>query len=649
MNEDSVAYNKSLYKLHNEDMRNFHNGFRENIELASGNQLGNGRKFEEYYLREDTENYVVEYSGDILKSFENIDFAAVKLSQNYFAVISVLRGRYAEVLERVPEIVNVEKSYPFTLSTLKVSNEITGEKILNENLGTLNGEGVIVGVIGTGIDYTNAKFISEDGRSRIIAIWDQTLAEGPPPANIGYGTVFNEAQINQAVREKLMGREPYKIVKHKDEVGHGTAIAAIVGGRIDKDDVYFTSLAPKCKFVIVKLKEAKNSTLEINGIGERSGRIYESTDIAGAIEYLANLQLEMNKPMVVYIPLGSNCGGHDGETTLEKYIDVYSMRRGFIITTTTGEQGNSATHEGGNLTKTGEVKTINVMVDEVQKEFCFSLWITRPDKAAIGIISPTGERVEKISLPTDKEGEVHIKLKDGDIRIQYFVQMQSGGEQIIMILFRNIKGGVWQIEVYGEIVFSGRYDAWMHQRELLESGTRFLNSTQYTTLTVPSTAKNVITGGCYNEKENKVAPESGIGYTRDGRISPIGVVRSNNVLTVSLDENYINASGAAVSGAILTGLVALLLQWGVVEKNDVNMYVSKVRTYLIRGSSKVEGIVFPNPEWGYGVLKYEDIFRGLGRHHGKKHPKGCFNPFESISIENLHFSIPPEIYRRLKE
>jgi subtilisin family serine protease len=641
--------NKGGYKTYRKHSDSTNSAFRESTDSDTESDIGKDSKFVDFYLSEDTENYVVEYTGDILKSFESIDFAAVKTSQNYFAVISVKIGRFNEVLERVPEIINVEKSYTFTLSPLRVSNEISVEKIFEEKLENLDGEGVIVAVIGTGVDYTNSKFISEDGRSRIIAIWDQTLEAGPTPSNIDYGTIFNEEQINNAIKEKFMGRDPYKVVNHKDELGHGTAIAGIIGGRVNKEEIYFTSLAPKCKFAIVKLKEAKNSTLKINGINNSVEKIYESTDIAGAIEYLANLQIELNMPMVVYLPLGSNCGGHDGETTLEKYIDIYSMRRGFIIATDTGSQGNSETHVSGNLTKTGDIKIIEVMVDEAQKEVCFSLWITRPDKVSIGLISPTGEEMKKISPPSGSEGEVSIKLKDGNVTIQHFIQMQTGGEQIVMIYLTNFKSGVWQIVVYGDIVVDGRYDAWIHQRELLKEGTRFLNPDSYITLTVPSTGKNVIAGGCYNAEGNNVIPGSGIGYTRDGRISPLGVVRCNNVLTVGLNGKSVNASGQSVSGAILTGLVALLLQWGIVEKNDINMYVAKVKTYLIRGSSKVEGIVFPNPEWGYGVLKYEEIFKTLGRHHEKKHPKGCFNPFESISIENLHFCIPQEIYRRLKE
>ena len=45
----------------------------------------------------------------------------------------------------------------------------------------LTGRGCIICFIDTGVDYTNPVFRREDGSSRILAIWDQTIQEGTPP------------------------------------------------------------------------------------------------------------------------------------------------------------------------------------------------------------------------------------------------------------------------------------------------------------------------------------------------------------------------------------------------------------------------------------------------------------------------------------
>ena len=41
------------------------------------------------------------------------------------------------------------------------------------------GKGVLVGIVDSGIDYTSPAFRNEDGTTRILGIWDQTLPEAP--------------------------------------------------------------------------------------------------------------------------------------------------------------------------------------------------------------------------------------------------------------------------------------------------------------------------------------------------------------------------------------------------------------------------------------------------------------------------------------
>ena len=45
----------------------------------------------------------------------------------------------------------------------------------------LRGRGVLIGIIDTGIDYLNTEFMTEDDRTRIVSIWDQTIQTGTPP------------------------------------------------------------------------------------------------------------------------------------------------------------------------------------------------------------------------------------------------------------------------------------------------------------------------------------------------------------------------------------------------------------------------------------------------------------------------------------
>ena len=125
------------------------------------------------------------------------------------------------------------------------------------------GKGVLIGIIDTGIDYTNPLFLYPDGTTRISAIWDQSLPEdrsAPAPgvpdysaaSGASYGTEFTRAQINEA----LASDSPFSLVPTKDTNGHGTFLAAIAAGNaLPEQD--FSGAAPDAELVVVKLKQAK--------------------------------------------------------------------------------------------------------------------------------------------------------------------------------------------------------------------------------------------------------------------------------------------------------------------------------------------------------------------------------------------------------
>lgn len=94
------------------------------------------------------------------------------------------------------------------------------------------GQGVLIGLIDTGIDYTNPLFQNPDGTSRILRIWDQTLeSENPPEPVAGfqpfYGTVYRREEINRA----LASENPFELVPSTDTNGHGTFLAGVAAGR----------------------------------------------------------------------------------------------------------------------------------------------------------------------------------------------------------------------------------------------------------------------------------------------------------------------------------------------------------------------------------------------------------------------------------
>ena len=127
------------------------------------------------------------------------------------------------------------------------------------------GEGTIIGVIDTGIDYQNPMFQEENGTTRILGIWDQTIpGEGfqmegarQPPFRFFYGREYTEEDINEALSQE----NPLSVVPSVDTNGHGTFLASIAAGR-RVPSMDFTGASPKCMLGIVKLKQAKKHPLE---------------------------------------------------------------------------------------------------------------------------------------------------------------------------------------------------------------------------------------------------------------------------------------------------------------------------------------------------------------------------------------------------
>lgn len=617
---------------------------RENINSQPKAGFGN---IVNYFLNEDYENYFVEYVGDIIKSLQNIDYATIYITNRFFAYLFVKNGRINELLKVIPEIVNVQKSYPYTLSALKRNEKTDIFNVVDRDTVDYFGEGVIVGIISTGIDYLSKSFMDLSGNTRILRIWDQTVQSEAAESNFTYGRVYTEGDINNAIKVSALGEDPYKIVNHRDELGDGTAIAGVIGGNYSEEGNRLVSVAPRCQYAIVKLKEAKKSTLRINGIEDAKIPVYEATDIATAIGYLSELKGELNKPMVVYIAAGTNFGGHDGGVVIERYTDFETSSRDFGIVTSTGNQGNGNIHTSGTILNTGDTKNISLNVDENEKTLSFSIYLRKPDIVSITITAPDGKATKKFSLSSNIAEVSSIILDKYVIVVQFFLETLGSGDQRIDIVINNATGGIWTIALTGEYIVDGRYDSWLIQRELLESNTRFVESNENVTLMIPGTSNNIINTSYYNEKTNTIVAEAGRGFTRDGRIKPSVAVSAENILTVGLNNSLIVASGAAIAGAISAGTVALVYEWGIVKGNDRNLFPPKVRNYLITGTIKFEGYTYPNRQWGFGALSIEKLFEELNKISSTSREKGIRSYSDNLIDRNV-INIPFSLYDRLK-
>ncbi|MCC8103966.1 MAG: S8 family serine peptidase [Clostridiales bacterium] len=148
----------------------------------------------------------------------------------------------------------------------------------------------------------------------------------------------------------------------------------------------------------------------------------------------------------------------------------------------------------------------------------------------------------------------------------------------------------------------------MPEGRVRNDGTRFLNSTPDTTMTIPSTAAGVIAVGAYDARRDAYAPFSGRGWPdTQYQNRPDLVAPGVDVMTTAVGGGYVSVSGTSFAAPFVTGAAALLMEWGILRGNDPYLYGEKVRACLHRGARQLPGYSeWPNNQAGYGALCVRD-------------------------------------------
>ena len=103
-----------------------------------------------------------------------------------------------------------------------------------------------------------------------------------------------------------------------------------------------------------------------------------------------------------------------------------------------------------------------------------------------------------------------------------------------------------------------------------------------------------------------VATFSGRGFTASGQAAPTLVAPGVDILTAAPGGGYARRTGTSIAAPFVTGAAALLMEWGIVRGNDVELYGEKGKAYLMRGAKPLPGITdYPDVAAGYGRLCVE--------------------------------------------
>ena len=573
-------------------------------------------------------NYVhtmIEYSGEFQGNIKDVESVYITLINNEYAIVSIasdiivkdnklnnfndinyIRSIVEEYVDSSSfNIIYIVQPQLYTLQEISAV-DVAQVNLLQANIYlNLSGNGLIVGIVDTGIDYLSEEFRDKNGKSRIISIWDQTIRGDDDNTIIPFGSLYTREEINKAIDVYEAGGNPYDIVPSKDTNGHGTGMAGIVGALGKNKDI--KGIAPECEFVIVKLSEANYTKKILN----TETPIFSLVTVFSAIEYLKRVLFKEKKPLVILLPLGSNNGNHKGDNIFNSFIESISSNVGIVIVTGSGNEANKDGHVSGVIIDKENIEVIDLLVQENQRYMAIEIWVELPSIIDINLISPSGEETGFIQGSINVQKVNTFIFEKTQTKISYYLPEEYTGEELITIVFADIAPGVWQIKLRLRSGEMARYNAWLWQSGIALPGTRFLPSDQYGTVTTPGDSDFVVTVAAYNQNNNNSLSYSGVSF-REENINKIDLSAGGvNTITVGLNNSTQVINGTSLAAAIGAGACILLFQWGIVQGNYPYMYSQSIKTFLRRGVNKRGKDIYPNPQWGYGIINFYKIFEEM--------------------------------------
>ncbi|MBN1353029.1 S8 family peptidase [candidate division KSB1 bacterium] len=522
----------------------------------------------------------------------------------------------------------VELARPARLR-LDVSRLETGtNRVTNGESGleqAYTGEGCIVGIIDTGIDFTHPDFLHPDGSTRIISIWDQFDDSGTSPAIFGYGSEYSAPQINA-------GNCP-----HQDAIGHGThvmGIAASDGSGLSNRG--YQGIAPDADLVCV-------------AVG------WQTTSIIDAANYI--IQKAAGRPVVINMSLGTHEGPHDGTSLLDQAFDNM-IGQGQILVGAAGNEAMQFVHTGHTLNQDSLFACFAAANDSLNyiANNVIDIWGQSNSDMNIALLAVDATGRIRFRRESRKETTSLESFDDGsDIVASYMIGYEKSSlnghphYNIVGFFYDSANQYDWYVKFSGK----GTFDAWTEDNPFgvnfkpSKPGTFPYSSAAFlpgdntkSVGEIGGTAQGVISVGAYTTKNTwvnylgekyqfnpmveygAVAPFSSHGPTRDGRMKP-EIAAPGNIVVSCLSKDtfeelidpvrlanlpsdpflaggYVGYEGTSMAAPHITGAIALMLQANpALEPADIKLLLSRhARHDSFTGATASDS-------WGYGKA---DIF-----------------------------------------
>lgn len=543
---------------------------------------------------EDRWELIIKYHGDLEEALRQAGFPDTLQTEYLLPGYAIMTAGREEIdrLSPLPEIDYVEKPKALYEGEISIGQGKLASCVqeVTERAPYLSGQGILVGIPDSGIDYKNGMFLDGQGRSRILYLWDQTLradAENGQTAPEGFyhGVEFTKEQLDESI---VSGAE-----LTFDRSGHGTGVAAIAAGR--------EGVAPQAGLLVVKL-----------GTGSGAGGSSRTTELMRAVAWMIQKAQALGMPLAVNISYGSTYGSHDGTSLLETFLNNAAESYKTVICVGSGNEGAAAGHTQAILN--GE-KRVECSIAPYERACNISIWKKYGDVFRLELLSPGGGRLE---IPLDGSGRAEFTL--GGTKILFYSGEPAPYTRVQEYYFDflgdpYVEAGIWTFVLTPVQIMQGIVNFYLPSAEAVNRGTNFFRPTASVTMTIPATAQKVITVGAYNPLFQEYADFSGRGYPMgeetagsgkfyyEQQMKPDLCAPGTDILVPDGQGSYAVVSGTSFAAPFVTGSSALLMEWGIVQGNDPYLYGEKVKAYFIKGAKRLPGYsLYPNEMVGWGAL-----------------------------------------------
>ncbi len=504
-----------------------------------------------------------------------------------------------------------------------------GERI-HTNFAHEGGRGVLIGIVDVGgFDFAHPDFLTADGRTRFVAIWDQAGNTRPPPSTFGYGACITGEHMGRAlahVRNKKSGLPATELEPQSLRVrsSHATHVASIAAGN--------HGVCPNAVLAGVSLALPREDT-------DRRKSFYDSTRLAHAIDYLFDLGKGLGLPVSVNVSLGTNGHAHDGTSALNRWLDhalstpgrsvaVAAGNAGRLAPLTRGDMGflEGRVHTSGRLSAAGLSRNIEWVVvgngkgDLSENEL--EIWYGMQDRFAVEIKPPgsdrwigpveAGEFIENRVLESGTVISIFNELyspANGHNQISCFLSPFFSSEGVV-----GVEAGVWMLRLHGRDVRDGTYHAWIERddprrfrRVGVDGGfsfpSFFSRGTAVDTHTVNSLASGdaVISVANLDTAAERIHLSSSPGPTRDARLKPEIAAPGSNVIAANgfdvPSRPWVRMTGTSMASPYVAGVVGLMLEI------EPRLTAAQIAGVLRRSARPLPGVDYRwQDDAGFGVI-----------------------------------------------